>query len=130
LTANLTPGHTPGCTSWSMTTPVDRPQGGVEPHQAVFYCSTTVAGNPLVGNTEYPEIASDYRKSFAKLKAMKADIFLAAHARFFDAHSKEARIKAGSPNPFVVPGELQRYVAASESDFNKEFADQKAKAAH
>lgn len=121
LTAHLTPGHTPGCTTWTM--PVR--ENGVE-HKIVFYCSTTVAGNPLVGNRVHPQIAEEYRASFAKLKTLKADVFLAPHASMYDAQAKAARAKPGAPNPFVDPGEFQRYVAQSEKDFETELARQRA----
>ena len=57
----------------------------------MFACSTTTGGNPLVGNSEYPEIVSDFRHSFAMIKNLKADVFLPGHARFFDAHGKATR---------------------------------------
>lgn len=123
LRAHLTPGHTPGCTSWTMPVSED---GAA--HTAIFYCSTTVAGNPLVNNKAYPQIASDYEASFAKLKTMKADVFLAAHAQFYHPQQKLALRKKGAPNPFVDPGELQRFVAASQRDFEAELAKQKAQA--
>lgn len=125
LTAHLTPGHTPGCTTWTM--PVK--ENGAR-HEVVFACSTTTGGNPLVGNTEYPQIVSDFRHSFAVLKALKADVFLPGHARFYDAHGKAARAKAGAPNPFVDSGELRRYTEASERDFDMELAKEEAAAKH
>lgn len=121
LVAHHTPGHTPGCTSWTTTV-----RDGAQTKSVIFLCSTSVAGNPLVGNTEYPQIATDYRATFAALQAMPADVFLAAHASFFDAHGKAARVQAGAPNPFVDPTELPRFVAASERAFNGELAKQQA----
>jgi metallo-beta-lactamase class B len=121
MVAHLTPGHTPGCTSWTTTV---RDKGRTL--AVVFYGSTTVAGNPLVGNTEYPTIVQDYRASFAKLMAMKADVFFGAHGSFFHLHDKVARLTPGGPNPFVDPGELQRVIAASEKDFDAELKRQQA----
>lgn len=121
LTAVATPGHTPGCTSWTM--PVR--ENGVR-HHVVFACSITPGGNPLVGNADYPEIVPDFRHSFAVMKNLKADVFLPGHARFFDAHGKAARAKAGGPNPFVDAGEVRRYAEAAEGEFNAELAKQQA----
>jgi metallo-beta-lactamase class B len=121
LKAHLTPGHTPGCTSWTMAVT----ENGV-PHEVLFACSITVAGNPLVNNSDYPQIVSDYRKSFTTLQAIKADVLLAEHARVFDAHGKAMRIGQGAPNPFIDAGEAQRVVAASERDFEAELARQQA----
>jgi len=122
LTAHATPGHTRGCTSWSM--PIS--ENGKR-HTIKFACSLTVGGNTLVGNTAYPDVVSDFRHSFAKLKSFDADILLTQHPYNADELGKAARVKAGGPNPFVNPGDLRRYVEAAERDFDAEFAKQSAK---
>ena len=122
LTAHLTPGHSAGCTTWTFPVMIE----GVS-RQAMIYCSTSVAANRLVSKTkgpQYPGIVADYEQSFAKLKTMKADIFLAPHAEQFGMEAKRARLKAGGPNPFVDPTELQQVVARSEADFKRDFAKQ------
>jgi metallo-beta-lactamase class B len=119
LHAMVTPGHTKGCTTWTMGT-----NEGGKNYQVVFYCSTSVPGYPLVRNKEYPNIVDDYRHSFARLQQVHADVFLSNHTEFFDMKEKLARVKAGSPNPFVDPSELQRYVAGSEKSFEAELAKQ------
>lgn len=124
LTPHFTPGHSPGCTTWTFTV-TDRGQS----HSALLYCSTSVAANRLASRErgpQYPGIVGDYRRSFARLKAMKADIFLAPHAEQFGLAEKRARLKEGTPNPFVDPRELARRVAGSEADFNRELARQEA----
>ena len=63
LTANLTPGHTRGCTSWGWTV-----QDGGKAYQVLDFCSATVAANRLVGPPQYPGIVADYTKTFAKAK--------------------------------------------------------------
>ena len=115
FTAHLTPGHSKGCTTWSARVP-----DGAATRQVVFYCSTTVAGQDLHGDPDYPEAAQDFRRSFAKLKALKADIFLAGHAEFFDLWGKKRRLDAGDAAAFVDPGELNRHVTASEAAFETE----------
>lgn len=125
LTAHLTPGHTPGCTSWTL--PVV--ENG-RTYQVIDMCSVSVAGNPLVNNKEYPQIVSDYRSSFAKLKARHADVFLGPHAGFFDLQKKLAARKAGKPNPFIDPTALPRFIARAEEAFDKELARQRAAEPH
>jgi metallo-beta-lactamase class B len=92
----------------------------------MFFCSMSVAGNPLIGNTAYPRIVSDYRASFARLKKMKADIFLAPHGNQFAMDEKLAKVKSGAPNPFVDSSELSRFIAKAEKDFDTELARQQA----
>jgi metallo-beta-lactamase class B len=123
LTAHLTPGHTKGCTTWTM--PVS---SGGKTYQVMFYCSTTVAGNRLVGNVEYPKIASDYQQTFAKLRLLPCDIFLAPHPGFFHRDEKLAAIQRGRKDAFVDPTELRRFVNESERAFRQEWARQKATA--
>lgn len=122
LTANLTAGHTPGCTTWTM--PVA--ENGTK-YEVMFAGSTSVAGNPLAGNSAYPQIADDYHRAFVKLRTMKADVLLTEHQQLSDEVGKAARAKAVGSNPFVDSGALQRTVAESESDFEKQLAMQQAK---
>ncbi|OJT97919.1 MAG: hypothetical protein BGN82_03655 [Alphaproteobacteria bacterium 65-7] len=123
LTAHITPAHTPGCTTWTMPL-TDK---GVT-HQVMFFCSISVAGNPLVGNTGYPDIVARYRAGFAKLDKMKADVFLAPHGDQFGMKDKLARVKPGAANPFVDSGELPRFLAAQKTAFEAELARQQATA--
>lgn len=122
LTAHITPGHTAGCTTWTFPVKAD---GKVR--QALLYCSTSVALNRLVDRKrgpQYPGIVAAYQQTFARLKTMKADIFLAPHNEQFGLDAKRAKLKAGGPNPFIDPTELARRVAASEADFKRDLAKQ------
>jgi metallo-beta-lactamase class B len=121
LTALVMPGHTRGCTSWTL--PV-RDQGVMR--QVIFYCSTTVAANRLAPNPQYPGIVEDYRATFERLKSVHADVFLSNHKDFFDLWGKRARLGRTERNPFVDPTELPAFVAASQADFEKELARQQA----
>lgn len=111
LTAHLTPGHTKGCTTWTMTA---RESG--RDHDVLFHCSTSVV-DKLVGNTSYPHIVTDYERTFAKLRAMKADVFLTNHPWFFEMAQKRKAMTAGGPNPFVDPLALGRFNDRQEQNF-------------
>jgi metallo-beta-lactamase class B len=121
LTAHLTPGHTPGCTSWSTTT---RDNG--RPVDVLFLCSITVAGNVLVGNKVYPNIATDYAATFDKLAGMRADVVLTSHPEIADVLGREARRQPGQPNPFIDPSALSAIVADARSDFQQSLATARA----
>jgi metallo-beta-lactamase class B len=123
LTANLTAGHSGGCTSWTM--PV---MAGKVRYSAVFFCSATVAGNRLAPRPQYPGIIDDYRRTFARLKTIDAEVLLAPHAEFFDLRVKRAALALRAPgerNPFIVPGEFRRLAAQMEADFTTELARQR-----
>lgn len=121
LTAHLTPGHTRGCTSWSITVD-DRGT----PRQVLFLCSITVAGNTLVGNQAYPGIADDYRATFAKLAAMRADIVLTSHPEMADVLERAAKRDAGEVDAFVEPGLLSTLVADFKAAFEEALKEQEA----
>lgn len=121
LTARLTPGHTAGCTSYLL-----KVRDAGQDHTAIFFCSASVAANRLAPDPQYRGIAADYRKTFALLKTLKADVYLAPHAEFFGLAAKRARLAPGQPNPFVDPGEFQRAVADFETGFNAQLAKQEA----
>jgi metallo-beta-lactamase class B len=126
LTPHFTPGHSPGCTTWTFRA-TDRGR----PLDVLLYCSTSVAANRLVSRErgpQYPGIVEDYRNSFARLKTLKADVFLAPHGEQFGLEAKRAKLKSDGANPFVDPEELARRVTASEADFSRELARQEARA--
>jgi metallo-beta-lactamase class B len=123
LTAHLTPGHTQGCTTWTMDVKGD----DGKPHSVLIHCSATVAGQSLVPES-WPGMVAAYRSTFDKVAAMKADVLLANHENFFDLHAKRDRQKAGDANAFVNPAELQAFNAKMKEAFEKELAAQQAAA--
>lgn len=112
LTAHLTPGHTRGCTSWTM----DVKQGG-KTYQTLFFCSASVAANRLIGPPQYPGIIDDYRKTFALTKDWKPDVFLSNHPGFFGMAAKQEKLAAGDPLAFVDDKEFPAFIAKMEQAF-------------
>ena len=99
LSAHLTPGHTKGCTTWTM-----KVRDGGKTYDVVIVGSPNVnAGFKLVNNALYPQIASDYQKMFRVLKALPCDVFLGAHGDYYNMEAKYARLKEGGANPFIDP---------------------------
>jgi metallo-beta-lactamase class B len=119
MTAHMTPGHTKGCTTWTM--PV---ADSGRTYQVVFYCSTSVV-NKLVNNRNYPDIVADYERSFTELRRMPCDVFLGAHAEFFHLEEKRKKLEAGKLDAFIDPTEMQKYVDESERAFRKRLAEEK-----
>ena len=116
LTAHLTPGHTKGCTTWTMR--VD--EGGRTLNAVIVGSPNVNPGYVLVGNTTYPAIATDYEKTFTVLKGLPVDLFLGAHGAYFGLKAKYQALKGGSTNPFVDPAGYAAYVAEREAAFRKE----------
>lgn len=121
LVAHLTPGHTKGCTTWTMQV-----RDGGRVLNAVIVGSPNVnAGYILVGNKNYPAIAEDYVKTFAVLKSLPCDLFLGAHGAYFGLKEKYAKMQPGAANPFIDPDGYKAYVAEREQTFRKEWERQK-----
>lgn len=112
MTAVLTPGHTKGCTTWTM--PV---REGAATHIVVFPCSLTVAGNLLLTNKAYPTIAADYRTSFSRVEKLDADIVLPAHPEFAGVMERRKKADAGDTTAFIDKTQLKRLVDAARADF-------------
>jgi metallo-beta-lactamase class B len=123
LTAHLTPGHTKGATTWTMTVKEDEKNYAV-----VFFSSVSIVEpTPLLHNPAYPTIVEDYAATFKKLKALPGDIFLAPHADQFGFTAKLKRLDEGAnPNPFVDPEGWKRFIANAENVFLKQLAAEKA----
>jgi metallo-beta-lactamase class B len=125
LTAHLTPGHTKGCTTWTM-----KVHEGNEIYDVVIVGSPNVnEGYKLMNNPAYPQIASDYEKTFTVLRSLHCDVFLGAHGSYYDMEAKYARLN-GSANPFIDPKGYREYVAEREQAFRAELARQQAAARH
>ncbi len=99
LTAHLTAGHTRGTTTWTL----DEPERGRVLHVVIVGSPNVNPGYKLVGNRQYPQIASDYRHGFAVLKALPCDVFLGAHGSYFGMQEKYARWMAGDRDAFIDP---------------------------
>jgi len=120
LVAHLTPGHTKGCTTWTMQVL----EGGRTLNVVILGSANVNAGYVLVGNKNYPQIADDYVKTFATLKSLPCDVFLGAHGGYFGLKAKHEKLKAGAMNPFIDPDGYKAYVADRNEAFQKERARQ------
>jgi metallo-beta-lactamase class B len=119
LVGHLTPGHTKGCTTWSM-----RVNEAGKELDVLFLCGLTVSPYKLTNNERYPNIVDDARNTFTRLRGMHADVMLAPHGFYFDLEGKAARQTEGSANPFIDAGELGRHLAEMEKDFEQALQSQ------
>jgi metallo-beta-lactamase class B len=123
LTAHVTAGHTPGCTSWSF--PV---HDGNRELLAVDVCSLTLLPfMHLADPQKYPGIRDDFEKSFKTLRALPTDIFLGSHGSFFDL-SRNRGAQAGTErpvDPFIDRDGYRSYIDNAEQRFNETLAKQR-----
>ena len=120
LTAHLTPGHTKGCTTWTL-----KAAENGKTYDVVIVGSPNVnPGYKLVNNAKYPQIASDYERTFRVLRSLPCDIFLGAHGNYYGMEAKFAKMKAGDRAAFVDPDGYKNYVSDREQTFRAELRKQ------
>jgi len=123
LVCHLTPGHTKGCTTWTM----EVNDHGRIVHVLFFGSTSLLPGVRLLNNPRYPQIVTDYQATFCKLKTLPCDVFLAPHAGFFDLAGKAARLERGeTPNPFIDPSGYQNFIRQSEQKFLDQWHQEQA----
>lgn len=113
LVPHFTPGHTRGCTTWTMTV-----QDGGRARHVVFACSLSTPDYQVVNNPAYPGIVDDLTRSFSIMRALPCDIFLAAHPWEFDLDGKRAALqtmKPGGTNPFIDPAGYRAYIDRAQA---------------
>lgn len=109
ITAHMTPGHTPGATTWSWTSCDDKRCVDV------VYADSL---NPVSSDDFYftgkggktPDISGSFAASIAKVAALKCDVVLSAHPSFSGTFTKAAG-RTAERNPFVAPGGCKAYAA-------------------
>jgi metallo-beta-lactamase class B len=122
LVAHLTPGHTRGCTTWTL-----KVSDAGKTYNAVIVGSPNVNdGYKLVNNAAYPQIADDYERMFRVLKSLPCDLFLGAHGSYFDMETKYARMKAGDKTALIDPDGYKKFIAQREQAFRTELAKQRS----
>lgn len=122
LTAHLTPGHTKGCTTWTMQVT----ESGHTYNVVILGGVSANAPNNFIDDPRYPNEAKDFIKTFQVLHGLPCDIFLGAHGLYFNLKEKYPLLKPGSPNPFVDPAGYKAYIDEREQNFRAELARQVA----
>ncbi|HWW93869.1 MAG TPA: subclass B3 metallo-beta-lactamase [Vicinamibacteria bacterium] len=126
LTALRTPGHTPGCTTWTMDV-----EDGEKTRQVVILGSVSInPGTHLLVKPSYSGIAEDYAKAFRVLKGLSGEVFLASHASLYGAEEKARRLRAGAtPNPFIDPVGYRTAVNRAEQVYLEQLERERGEAA-
>jgi CubicO group peptidase (beta-lactamase class C family) len=120
LVAHLTPGHTRGCTTWTMQVS----EGG-KAYDAVIIGSFGVnPGFKLVGNVQVPQIADEFRRAFSVARSLPCDVPLASHPAMFAMKEKYAALGKGGPNPYIDPAGYRTELDVTEAMFKAVLASQ------
>src|SRR5882672_3385519 len=113
LVAHLTPGHTRGCTTWTM-----KAQESGRTYDVMFGCSLRAPG------TVTPAIADEFTRSFKLVHALPCDVQLGDHGAQYDMQGKYAKLRSGGRNPFIDPATCKLETDISEAMVRAILAEQ------
>jgi len=111
VTAHLTPGHTPGSTSWTW-----RSCEAGRCLDVVYADSLNAVSAPgfrFSGDASHPSLVETFRKSIATVEGLPCDILLAVHPGFADMDRKFAAREGAASDPFIDPGACRVYAASA-----------------
>lgn len=124
LVAHLTPGHTPGGTTWSW-----RSCDGARCLDLVYADSQTpVSADDFLftRNARYPTVLADFAHSAAVLDGLGCDILLTPHPGASALWERLAARDAGNPDALVDAGACRRYADAARKQVAKRVATERA----
>jgi metallo-beta-lactamase class B len=120
LVAHLTPGHTRGCTTWTM-----KATENGRTYDVVIIGSMGVnPGFILVNNKDVPQIADEYIRGFKVLRSLPCDIPLASHPAMYNLAAKFPKLGT-NPNPFIDPAGYKAELDLVEGVFNQTLDEQR-----
>ena len=121
LIARFTPGHTKGCTTWTM-----KAQDGGKSYDVVIIGSMGVnPGTRLVNNPNNPTIADEYIQGFKVMRSLHVDVPLGSHPGMFDMAAKHAKLSGGGQNPYIDPQGYQAEIDLVEATFKSVLEEQR-----
>jgi metallo-beta-lactamase class B len=110
ITAHMTPGHTPGGTSWSWNSCADKRCMNVVYADSLNPISRD--GFSFTGKGSTPDISAAFAGAIAKVAALKCDIVLSAHPNGVDILGKAAA-RTPERNPFIDADGCRTYAATA-----------------
>ena len=123
VTAHLTPGHTPGSTTWSWES-----CEGARCLRVVYADSLTAVSSDAFrfsGGAGKPDISASFRATIDKVRKLRCDVVVSTHPDFTDTFAKLAR-RTPEVNPFIDPQGCRTYADAAEQAFDARLAREKA----
>jgi len=119
LTAHLTPGHTRGCTTWTM-----KAQEGGKFYNVVISCSLRPPA------TLTPQIVAEFSRTYPLVRSLACDVPLGDHPAQYNMQEKYAKLREGARNPFIDPDGCTYEVDIEEAMFHALLDEQQKAAGH
>jgi len=125
ITAHLTPGHTPGGTSWTW-----RSCEGNFCRDIVYADSLTpvsAGGFRFTSSREYPHALDDFEKSFVFLENTPCDVLITPHPEASDLWDHLAAWeKRGTPDPVATPGACRELAEHGRERLHQRIAEERS----
>ena len=126
ITAHLTPGHTPGGTSWTWKSC----EGSV--CRDMVYADSlnpiSARGFKFTSSRDYPAAIDDFEKSFRFFETTPCDILITAHPEFSGLFEHvAARERGGSSDPMVDSTACRRYAENGRTKLRERVATETRK---
>ena len=122
ITAHLTPGHTPGSTTWTW-----RACEGTRCYDVVYADSLNSVSAPdfRFSGGGAPSLVEVFRKSMAKVESLPCDIIISVHPSGTDMDAKvKGRRERPARDPFVTPDGCRAYANAARARFDARLAEE------
>ena len=129
ITAHITPGHTPGGTSFTWKTC----EGPICRNMVYADSLTPVSSGAFrfTSSRDYPRAQADFEKSFAFLETTPCDILITTHPEVSLLWERlEARGRGTSPDPMVNSGACRELAEHGHQQLRERFAEERRKQAN
>jgi metallo-beta-lactamase class B len=126
ITPHLTPGHTPGGTSWTWKSCEDKVCYNLVYADSLNPISSR--GFHFSDSQDYPHAVADFEKSFAFLDSVPCDILITAHPDLADLWDRlQLRDKGVKPNPLVDSGACRKLAETFRGRLKQRLAEESKK---
>jgi metallo-beta-lactamase class B len=125
VTAHLTPGHTPGGTTWAW-----RSCEGARCLNVVYADSLTAVsadGYRFTGDATHPSIVEPFRRTLKTVEQLPCDIIVSTHPDATDVDGKLQRRAQGRADAFIDPQGCRAYAARASKGLDARIAEEQRK---
>lgn len=122
LTAHLTPGHTPGGTTWTWRSCENDTCADMVYAESLTAVSSE--GFRFSGDATHPDLSASFRASIDKVRKLPCDVIVSTHPGFTQTFRKHAA-RTATNNPFLSPGGCRAYADAAEAGLDKRLASER-----
>lgn len=129
VTAHLTPGHTPGSTSWTWSSCENGKCVNIVYADSLTAISSD--GFHFLADATHGDLTEQFRKSIRTVADLPCDILITAHPNASDADQRLAKLATQrEPNPMIDPQSCRRFAAQYDKMLDARIAKEQAAQAH